>query len=65
MMGLRLTEGIDLRNFREKYGLDLPKYFSEGVKKHLSNGNLILDQGRLKLSDQGIYVMNDILVDFM
>ena len=65
MMGLRLTEGIDLRNFREKYGLDLLKYFSEGVKKHLSNGNLILDQGRLKLSDQGIYVMNDILVDFM
>lgn len=65
MMGLRLIEGIDLKKYQEKYGCDLLEHYSEAVSKHLANGNLIVNDGKLCLSDKGIYVMNDILVDFM
>ena len=65
MMGLRLLEGIDLAGYAEKYGCDLTERYREAVEKQLGKGNLLLEEGHLKMSQQGIYVMNDILIDFM
>ena len=65
MMGLRLLEGIDLEKYRQKYGCDLLEHYRDAADRHLKNGNLLLEKGYLKMSQQGIYVMNDILVDFM
>ena len=65
MMGLRLLEGIDLEKYAEKYGCDLTEHYPEAVEKQMQKGNLLLEDGHLKMSQQGIYVMNDILIDFM
>ena len=65
MMGLRLLEGIDLNKYNKLFNCDINEHFREPLAKHLANGNLVVEKNYLKLSKNGIFVMNDILVDFM
>ena len=65
MMGLRLLEGINIRSFNEKYSIDLLKRFEKAVNRQLQKGNLELTDGYLRVTYKGLFVLNDILVDFM
>jgi len=65
MMGLRIDEGINITLFNNKYDCDLLKHFSKAVKNNIEKGLLAIENNYLKTTKKGMYVLNDILVDFM
>ncbi len=65
MMGLRIMEGIDIESFNSRYHTDLLKKYEEALGKHLERGNLEVSEGHLKVTRKGLFILNDILVDFM
>ena len=65
MMGLRLLEGIDLKDFAERFGVDIEKHYQKAVEKNIQEGLLCIEKGFLKPTGKGVFVLNDILLDFM
>ena len=65
MMGMRLLEGIDIAHFNGKYHADLLRKYDKAINKHLEKNNLEIHEGHLKVTHEGLFVLNDILVDFM
>jgi len=65
MMGLRLLEGIDTERFNVKYHTDLLGKYDSAVSKHVERGNLEVSDRYLRVTEKGLFVLNDILVDFM
>jgi oxygen-independent coproporphyrinogen-3 oxidase len=63
--GLRLTEGIDLESFRQKYGLDIEARYGDHLRPYLDEGLALLDAGRLRLSRRGMLVANEVLLVFL
>ena len=64
MLGLRLTRGIDEREFFEKFG----KHFSEAFPSlpiYLKHGWMQLRDGALSFTDRGFFVSNTILADLL
>ena len=64
MMGIRLKKGISCNSFEEKFGISMEEAFPKSIKKHLANGNVIMDTS-LRLSKDAYPIMNEILVDFL
>ncbi len=62
MLRLRLSDGIDLDEFRRRFGFDfdLPR-----VKRYVDAGKMVLSDGRLAFTDEGMYVSNMILSDIV
>ena len=65
MMGLRLKCGVDLVKFESRYNIDLCEKYALIIKKHVENGNLLLTDSYLATTPKGMYVLNDVLVDFL
>lgn len=63
MLGLRLLDGIDINEFKDKYKMDIMDY--KNVKKLLENNKLILDKNRLFINPKDIYISNEILIDLI
>ena len=64
MMGLRLKEGIDIKEFNNRFNIDIEKVFSKSINKHISNENVVLDE-IIRCSNKGLEILNEILVDFL
>ncbi len=62
MLGLRLSSGISLIEYEKKFGEKFNKLSDKAVLKYIDSGLLLLDNGYLKLSEEGNYQMNNILV---
>lgn len=62
---LRTQEGIDLAYLTHKYGSRLANYMKQEARKHLKDGNLILKDNRLRISEQGLFVSDDIMSDLI
>ena len=60
MLALRTSDGLDLTEFYENFGIDLIKDKSSTISA-LSDF-LIVDNTKLKLSNKGYYVMNEIIL---
>ncbi len=64
MLGLRLTEGVDIKAYRERFG-----EFSEAQKKAIerfaSQNLLEMEEDWLRLTPEGMNMMNPILVALM
>jgi oxygen-independent coproporphyrinogen-3 oxidase len=65
MLGLRLTEGVDLAEFRARTGFDAAGLFGGSLEEHRGAGRLELSGGRLKLTLEGILVANSVMADFI
>ena len=61
MMSLRLKEGLDLKKFKERYQEDACILYKEAVTRNIEKG----ENDYLKATQEGQYVLNDILIDFM
>ena len=59
MLGLRLMEGISIKHFKEKFGYDIYKVFK--IKEAIDKGYLIKKADYLKIPEDKIYVMNEII----
>lgn len=65
MMSLRLVEGLDLKKFKKLYNEDACKLYQEAIDKNINRNYLIIDGSFLKATDKGMYLLNEILLDFM
>ena len=64
-MGLRMIRGIDLEEFRDKFNKDIYTIYPNEIKKHIENKLLVIEDGRMKLSRQGIEYSNYVMSDFI
>ncbi|HPK62950.1 MAG TPA: hypothetical protein PK426_10935 [Spirochaetota bacterium] len=65
MMGLRLVEGINIKNINDRFEIDLLKILENIIEKLVKSKLLILDNNsaRLKTTTAGMQTLNKILVD--
>lgn len=63
-LGLRMTEGIDLRAFREKFGFSMEERYSDILKKYVRLGLMEVDS-HCRLTLAGVSVSNTIMAEFV
>lgn len=63
--GLRLTRGIALRDFEQRFGVGFREKYEEALDRHLQDGTMILEDGILRFTDNGIDLSNHVLIDFI
>lgn len=60
MLALRTAKGLDTEAYRRAFGRDILKEKANEIAE--LNGFLTVTDGRLRLTDRGFYVMNEIIV---
>ena len=66
--GLRMMKGIDLGDFESRFKKPLKDAYKgewPAIERYIDGGFLILDGGRLKLSEKGIDISNRIMSEFV
>jgi oxygen-independent coproporphyrinogen-3 oxidase len=63
--GLRLVEGVDVGDLLRNYGLDLWARYGDHLQPYLEAGLLRHEEGRLRLSRQGMLLSNEVLAVFI
>ena len=65
MLALRTAEGVDTRRFRERYGVDVAQRYRDVVDEMVAAGMLSADAERLRLTERGRFVANDVCGAFL
>ena len=65
MLGLRKTKGVSKSRFRERFGMELTACFHDVIEKYKKNGLLQENGDYISFTEQGIYVSNTVLCEFM
>jgi oxygen-independent coproporphyrinogen-3 oxidase len=65
MLALRTAEGVDLERFRERYGIDVHERYRKVVGDLVAAGVLLADGARLRLTERGRFVANDVCGAFL
>ena len=66
--GLRKTEGIDLRKFRNIFGIPIEEYYKEqwpNINKFIRDKYLFMRNDKLLFTEKGVDISNTILVEFV
>lgn len=64
-LGLRMTEGISVGEFAERFGKSIYDVFGKQIEKNLKRGTVIQKEDRLYIPNKYLYVSNAMLVDFV
>ena len=64
-LGLRLLEGIDCRQFAERYGVDPRKRFKREISRMEKAGLLEEADERLRLTRRGVMLGDDVFAEFV
>lgn len=62
---LRTNAGIDLSEFKNRFGVDIFDIFSEKIKKNIQEKNLTIDRNSLKYTNKGRNISNIIELNFI
>ncbi len=65
MLGLRLNEGVDLHEYKEKFGMDLLEIYKSVLEKQMQQKTLIVEEGYMKLTAYGMDIANHVIAEFM
>ena len=65
MLKLRLSEGINVNEFKEKFDKDFGEMFKDELKLYIDNGFMEYKNGHYYFTTKGMYVSNYILATFM
>jgi oxygen-independent coproporphyrinogen-3 oxidase len=65
MLGLRMTDGVGLEEFRARTGFDAAELFGPSLETHRAAGRLLIEGDRLRLTLEGILVANSVMADFV
>ncbi len=66
MLGLRLSEGISLSDYKSRFGYDfLTEERRKSIKKYSELGMVESCNDRLRLTERGFYISNRILTDLL
>ena len=63
MTRLRTREGIDMNDFRKRFGLKEYNRLLENSHMYQTEGNLVLSDGFLSLSEEAIFISDAIILD--
>lgn len=63
-LALRLNEGLDLPDFERKYEVDFQSRYENALNKLTALGLIIMDVGKLKLTDRGRDLSNSVFIEF-
>lgn len=64
-LGLRMMEGVSAADFGEKFGCELDSVYGGVCEKLISEGLLVREGDRYKLTSRGIDVSNAVLAEFL
>ncbi|WXJ81240.1 Heme chaperone HemW [Moorella humiferrea] len=64
-MGLRLIEGVDLEDFRRRFGVDAREVYGRELEGLYRAGLLEEREGRLKLTEKGLPLANEVFIRFI
>ena len=65
ILGLRLTQGINIKEVNRKYGINILEYFKTEIERNCRNGLLTFENGSLYLTEQGFELSNLVMKDFI
>ncbi|HXG66116.1 MAG TPA: coproporphyrinogen III oxidase family protein, partial [Blastocatellia bacterium] len=64
-MGLRLTDGVDLDEFRNDYGMDVLASYGDELRRLTDAGLVEVSDRRVKLTEAGLLLSNEVFVAFV
>ncbi len=64
-LGLRLCRGVSERDFEERFHRSLMEVFGPEISRHLSEGLLVREGDRIRLSERGLDLANYVMSDFV
>jgi oxygen-independent coproporphyrinogen-3 oxidase len=64
-LGLRLTEGVDLRSLKKKFGENIVNKYKDEIADLIKEGLLSLDGFRLRLTQRGLFLANEVFEKFV
>ena len=64
-LGLRMMEGVSASDFAEAFSCELDSVFGEACERLISEGLLVREGDRYKLTSRGIDVSNAVLAEFL
>ncbi len=65
IMGLRMINGISLREIEERFGITLVQYYGNVLERLLDTGLVTIDDGSLRLTQKGLPVANQVLAELV
>ena len=65
VLGLRMMEGVSCADFAEKFGCELDSVYGGVCERLISEGLLVREGDRYKLTARGIDVSNSVLAEFL
>ena len=65
MMQLRLRDGVDMRQFQRRFGLNIEAVYGEQIAELCAEGLLEIDQTRLRLTTRGVRFANEAAQRFL
>ena len=65
MLNLRLGEGVQLEELGKRYGLEAKAVFAKQITSLTEHGLAELEAGRLRLSERGLPLANEVLIRFL
>jgi oxygen-independent coproporphyrinogen III oxidase len=65
MLGLRLMEGIDRREFARRFGLEVTEAFPASLRRHLDLGSLELSESHVRIARGSLFVSDAVLADII
>ena len=63
--GLRLSHGVDLRQYGDRYGIDVWGRYGSALESFVSDGLVLVEGNRLRLSRKGMLLANEVLQAFV
>lgn len=64
-LGLRLLEGLDTQAFAQRFGEPIEQLFGEKLKKLTSLGLIKMEDNRIKLTEKGLPLANEVFAEFI
>lgn len=65
MLGLRTTQGIDIKAFQEKFKMDIQDIYGYKLVNYMDRKIILVDDGRLTVNPTYLFVINSILRDLI
>lgn len=62
---MRTMWGADIHDIERLFGQRMLNYFEENIKKHLANGDVKRQEGKLIISEKGLFISDGIMSDLM
>ncbi|PWK08387.1 oxygen-independent coproporphyrinogen-3 oxidase [Tumebacillus permanentifrigoris] len=65
ILGLRLIEGVTFERFRARHGTEMLDVFAAPIRKYEARGLLTVDETGVRLTEQGIFLANEVFAEFL